>query len=411
MNCRRRQLLAGAGSLGIAGLSGCLGVLGDDDRSLSVTPAGTWYQSGCDARNTFAPDVAVPDRGTPVWNGGDASTIPPLVAGETTYTVGDSLTALHAATGDRRWQAELGSESPSPGLAQPAVTDERVVLASEGRLRSFARDDGSTQWDRPVDGIPTGPVTTTPDDRIGIVSVERPRADGSAGERPLFELVGVDLSSGETAWTTQFIASGTPPAIRDGRVYARGYAGDDRAVVRCVAVDGGAHVWDHELDNPRTPPVAADAGVLVGDAGSIAVVDPATGERRRSVDVTAREIRAIAVADGTVFALTADGLHAVSTADGTARWAVDGAPRANGLAVGREAVVAPIASDRFDLETNWPCVAAFDRRDGTVRWYHAVDDTFDPVVGAPVIAAGVVFVVTNTESGVTALGDLPPATE
>lgn len=56
-------------------------------------------------------------------------------------------------------------------------------------------------------------------------------------------------------------------------------------------------MWVHELDDPTTPPVAADAGVTIGDAGSIAVVDPTTGERLQSVDVTAREVRAIALGD------------------------------------------------------------------------------------------------------------------
>lgn len=71
-----------------------------------------------------------------------------------------------------------------------------------------------------------------------------------------------------------------------------------------------------------------------------------------------------------------------------------------------------MSSDEFDLDTSWPCIAVFSRSNGTVQWYHAIDDAFDPVISAPpVIADGAVFRMSNTRSGVTALGDLPPQGE
>jgi outer membrane protein assembly factor BamB len=406
MSWRRRRLLAGAGSVSVAALSGCLSLFGDDGRSLPEPPTGTWQQSGHDAGNTCASDVTVPDRGTPAWNGGSATTIPPLIDGGTVYSVGDGLTALDAETGDRRWGADFDGDSSSTLHTQPAVAGGHVLLGSEGRLRSFDPETGDERWGRAVEGAPIGPITVGPDEQLGIVPFERPRR----GEA-VIELVAFAVDSGETAWTAPILASvrTTPPAMFDGRVYAGGYTRDDTPILRCFGADDGGLVWERELADPTTEPIATEAGVLTGDGGDIAVHDPAEGERLASIEVTDREIRGIAVADGTAFVLAERGVIAVSIPDGSERWSVEGSPRADGLAVGRNAVVAPISSDAFDLDTAWPCIAAFDRGDGAIRWYHAIDERFDPAIGAPpVVADGAVFAMSNKRSGITALGDLPP---
>lgn len=83
--------------------------------------------------------------------------------------------------------------------------------------------------------------------------------------------------------------------------------------------------------------------------------------------------------------------------------------QSDGLAVGRDAVVAPVCPDSESLN---PSIAAFDRADGTLRWYYAIDEAFSPtVVAPPVLADGVVYAMSNTKNGVTALGDLPPRKE
>lgn len=402
MNWRRRRVLAYAVGSGTTAVSGCLGFRGDEDWSFAEPPTGTWQQSAHDARNTSASDVTVPDRGTRVWNAGDAETVPPLVAGETVYSVGDGLTALDARTGEQQWQTARDSELPRTLVTQPAVTEEHVLLGTEGRLVSFDPRDGSEQWQRSTDGVPIGPITVAPDRRLGVVLFERPEQ----GE-PVLELVAFAVSSGKTEWTAPIRASGRtmPPAVCDGRIYASGYARDETPILRCFEAETGALVWERELDDPATPPIATADRLFVGDGGDVIAYDPSGGERLTTVDVTDREISAIAVADGSVFVLAHDGLSAVSVPGGTERWSVDGHPEANGLAVGRNTVVAPIVSDVFDLDTSWPCIGAFDRADGELRWYHAIDDTFDPAIGAPpVIADGAVFVLTNTRSGVTALG-------
>ena len=407
MSRRRRQLLAEAGGLGLLALSGCASPLhGDDDRSLPNPPAGTWRQSGHDARNTSVSDVSVPDRGGVAWSGGDAATMPPLFHGGTVVSAGDGLTALDAETGDRRWRITFDGDSPAASLAQPAVAGGHLLVGSEGWLRSLDPDDGSEQWTRAIEGAPIGPVTVAPEEGVGIVPFERPPAG-----QPVVELVAFDIASGDTEWTAPLLVSvrTTPPAVLDGRVYAGGYARDETPIARCLDAGDGELVWERELADPTTPPVATDEGIAVGDAGSVVVYDPTDGERLASIDVTDREISALAAGEGTGFVLSTDGLAAVSLPGGSERWSVAGDPSADGVAVGRNAVVAPMSSEAFDLDTAWPCIAAVDRRDGTVRWVHAIDDRFDPAIGAPpVLADGAVLAVSNARSGVTALGDLPP---
>jgi outer membrane protein assembly factor BamB len=404
MSWNRRRLLAATGS--IVALSGCLNLLEDDDRALPESPTGTWQQAGHDAQNTSVSDVTVPDRGTPAWNGGGATTIPPLVDGETVYAAGDALTALDAKTGDQQWQTEFDDESSRVSHPQPAIAGEHILLASEGQLRSFDIEDGSERWREPIEGAPIGPITVDPDNELGIVTFERPKT----GEA-VMELVAVAVSSGATEWTAPLLASvrTTPPAIFDNRIYAVGYTHDETPITRCLEADSGDLLWERELDDPATPPIATEDGIVVGDGGGLIAYDPAGGKRLASMDIGGREIRGIAVDDGTAFVLSDDGLVALSISDGSEHWSIEGDPHADGLTVGRNSVVAPLTGDTFDLDTPWPCIAAFSRSDGATQWYYAIDESFDPAIGAPpVIADGAVFAMSNKRSGITALGDLPP---
>lgn len=407
MSWTRREALACA--VGVCATAGCLGRSGDEGRPLPETPTGTWHQSGHDAGNTAVSAVTVPDRGTPAWSGGGAETIAPLVVGKTVYAVGDGLTALDAQSGERRWHTDLGLEPPAPSVTRPAVAGDHLLVGTKERLVSIDTADGSQRWERSIAGFPIGPMAATPDHKMGILTVERPAQD-----EPVIELVAFAVTTGEIEWTAPLRSSvvTSPPAVFDNRVYAAGYARTETPVLRCFEAETGKLAWERELSDPVTPPVATEAGVFVGDGSAVVVCDRSDGAQLASIDTTAGEVRAIAVADGVVFALAADGLSAVSVPGGSERWFRTGTPRQGGLAVGRETVVATISSERFDLETAWPCVAAFDRTDGATRWFHAFDDAFDPVIGAPpILADGAVFAMSNTRSGVTAFGDLPPRTD
>jgi len=405
MSWTRRRVLASVA--GVCAVSGCLGSAGDGDRPLPETPAGTWAQSGYDAQNTRAADVTVPDRGTPAWSGGSGS-ITPLVVDGTVYTVDDVLTALHARTGERKWQTDLDIEHSPNSATQPAVVDDTLLLASDSRLRSFDTADGSKRWERTITGSPDQPTTVAADRQMGFAFFRRPER----GERPT-ELVAFGIEAGETEWTAPLKAPGAPPAVFGDRVYVAGWKGPETQVLRCLRSADGTRVWEREIEERETPPVSTATGVLIGDGTDVAVYDHADGERSASIDGSVGQIRGLAVDDGTAFVLGDAGLSAVSVPDGSEQWSLSGGEssdyaQADGLAVGREAVVAPVFPD---TDTT-PSIAAFDRADGTPAWYYTVDDGWSPTIATPpVLADGAVFVTTNTKTGVTALGDLPPRTD
>lgn len=410
MNWTRRRTLTSLLGVATTALAGCLG---DDteNRALPETPTGTWHQSAHDTANTSVSDVSIPPRGTPAWRNGEADTIAPVVAGERLFSVDDKLRAFDTQTGDQQWQTDLGLDNPGTSVTMPAVTPEHVVLGVEGRIIAFARDDGSEQWDTPIEGVPLGPVTSAPDNQIGVLPIERPERNEAVGE-----LVGFELFTGEQRWTVPFRVSSqtAPPAVFDEHVFGVGYTEEDTPVIRAFRVTDGRIRWEQELDDPETPPVVTQSGLFVGDRG-VLLQYTHSGETLSSIagdSNNGASIEAIALADGTAFVLSENGLSAITVSSNERQWHVDATPQADGICVGRDSIVAPVSSDEFDLDTSWPCIAAFNRSDGAVQWYHAIDDAFDPVISAPpVIADGAVFTMSNTSSGVTALGDLSPSEE
>lgn len=400
MSWTRRQILASIA--GVCVVPGCLGSAGDNDRPLPGSVAGTWRQAGYDAQNTCATDVTIPDRGTPAWSGG-SGLIEPLVANETVYTVDDVLTALNARTGEQRWQIDLGIEESPNSATQPAVVDDHLVFASDSRLRSFNTADGSKQWERSITGLPDQPITVVSDQQMGFSFFTRPEQS-----EPPSELVGFKIESGKTEWTAPLRDLDAPPAVAGDYVYVAGWSGRETEVLRCLRLDDGELVWERELENRNTPPIGLGTNVLIADGTKINIYNQSDGKQLGSVGTPHGQIRAIAVDDGTAFVLSQSGLSAVSVPDGSEQWSRPEVEytQVDGLAAGRDTVVAPVF---LDSGPPTPSIAAFDRGDGTLRWYYAIDEAFSPaIVAPPVLADGVVYAMSNTESGVTALGDLPP---
>lgn len=409
MDWTRRRTLSSMLGVATATLAGCLG---DDieNRALPETPSGTWHQYAHDKANTSVSDVSIPPRGTPAWQNGEADTIAPVVADEQLFSVDDKLRAFETQSGDQLWQTNLGADIPRTGITVPAVTSEHVILGAKERILAFNREDGAEEWERVIEGFPLGPVTIDRDHRLGILPVERPKSDSAVGELITFE-----ISSGEQRWTAPLRVSPytVPSAIFTEQVFGVGYDEEETPVIRAFSLTNGQLRWEQDLSDPETPPVVTDSGVFIGDSGALYQLAH-SGESKKEVTGTENDaaFRAIAVAEETAFILSDNGLTAVSVPDGDRQWHFNATSQADGLCVGKDSIVAPVSSDEFNLDTSWPCIAAFSRSDGAVRWYHAVDDAFDPVISAPpVIADSAVFMMSNTRSGVTALGDLPPQEE
>lgn len=382
---RRQFLVAGAGAL--AALAGCLG---GPDRALPERPTGSWRQHAHDARNTGSSDAAAPPRGTPAWDSGEAHVAAPLVEDGTVYSVGNEATAVDARTGEYRWETELEGSADDA----PALTDDALVVAADRQVRGLDREDGSALWERSLPTPVTDPVTLS--------------ADGSTALVPLADtgLVALDADTGDRLWTDGLRGTHAPATDGDD-VYVTGYRSDgDAGILRSIARGDGSQRWEVGLDGPDTSPVVLDEGLLVADEGTLAVHAREDGARRRTVADVGGGVRIPpAVDDGTAYVATGDDeLAAVSLADGSVEWRRDHYVT-TGLAVGREAVVAPVE----DLpEAGLPGLVAFERPDGSVRWEKGIEGFDARVSTPPTLADGAVFYASNESVGVVALGDLPP---
>ncbi|QKY20998.1 PQQ-binding-like beta-propeller repeat protein [Halolamina sp. CBA1230] len=390
---RRRAFLATAVGAAAA-LAGCSSGTG---RELPSTPDGDWTHHAHDARNSGAATVGVPPRGTPAWDRGAAGSATPLVDGDAVYSVADSATALEARTGEELWATEL----PATADRTPVLTDDLLVVAADDRLLALDRADGEERWNvglpRPAD------AALTVDPASETITVPLAGRRGAAG------LVAYD-TAGERLWADDTLAA-RATAIDGDAVSVTGYLQDgNTGVLRRLSVTDGGRQWERELDGPDTAPVVADAGVLVGDGGTLALHDPADGERVRTLGTFGDRIpETPAVADGTAFVTSSEGdLVAVEIDEGTERWRrAVGVVAGTGVGVGRDAVVASVT----DLpEGDLAGIAAYERDDGAPRWEHEIEGFDASPSTAPVLAEGAVFYASNESDGVVALGDLPPAT-
>lgn len=381
---RREFLVVGGATLTV--LAGCFG---GPSRSLPEIPTGQWRQHAQNSQNTSATNVSVPARANPAWDEGEAHMAAPLVDDGTVFSVAGEATALSADSGDQQWETDLSS---SPDHT-PALTDEHLIVAGDEEIVGLTRADGTEDWSHTLSRIATGAVTVTKEPPNAVVPVGDDR------------LVAVDHRTGEKQWERPIVAARTP-AIADGTVYVTGYRDEsDTGVLRALSATDGSDDWDTELDTPDTDPIFVDGEILVGDAGTLAVHDPADGTRLRTLGTFGEQIEATpAVADGTAYVASGESsgeLLAVSVTDGTIEWRVEVQVTAGtGISVGEDAVVAPV--------TDLPGVAAFERGDGTRRWEHTIEG-FDAAASTPaVLADGAVFYASNESLGVVALGDLPP---
>lgn len=197
---------------------------------------------------------------------------PPIVAGGRVFvTTFIEAFCFDAASGEQRWR---GPEMD--GVGGPPTVAEGYVLVTTGgfdgvdpHLRAFDAATGDPVW-RYDTGGESDATPAVGDGRVFVTSTEGLHA--------------VDLDSGTEAFVVSDAATDAgSPAVADGTVYA---VRDAEAATELVAVaaDDGTVRW-------RTTVERGDAGVD----------------------------RVPVVADGTVYALTKDGLAALDTQDGSVR--------------------------------------------------------------------------------------------
>ena len=399
MRWTRRGMLASMA--GVCGLSGCLA---SPDRALPTAPTGRWNQSRRDAQNTAASDVRVPERGTLAWDGGSGRMLS-VVADQTVYTVDDAdgLTALDAQTGERRWQTALDIDPAEPVNVSGAIIDTQLVVATTDTLHSFNTADGNERWSRELRGQASSISTTgIPGQQLGLIDFTY---------RQNYYIVAFGAESGDIKWSDSALRmGGRGLAVFGDHVYATGLSETANEVIRCLRLDTGELLWQHDIgtQDQYSTPVCSPTGVLLGEGTDIIVYDHTDGTQRAAVELPHGRIGSIAVADGIAYVLSASGLSAVSVPDGSEQWSLRRDPGRQfvrgPLAVGRAAVVAPVYMDSLGC----PSVVAFETTDGTQRWQFTLGDDFCGTIWSqPVLADGAVFIDTNLHT-VAALGDLSP---
>jgi len=406
INMNRRQYLVAAGTGSIAAVAGCLG--GRADRSLPETPTGSWPQDRHDEANTGNADTTVPPRGNHAWTSEEFTRWKPVAADGEVYigNVGAGsdgppvIVALNARDGSERWRVTLDNETSHYASA---ILEELLVAAYGNQVIAVDRESGNQEWAATLSGtIFFSKITSVPEKSLVLVPFASRDSNG---------LVAFD-ATGEQLWSAPLRRSAVDaPAVWGESIYVA--SGSE---LRRLNIADGTEDWTRDVGDVPLGPSVTTEGVVVAAGGDLTVHDPMTGEQKRRLDGYDSDrvsgARGVAVAGGTAYWLTHDKLAAVTVADGAVEWRLDTTARQDGFCVGRETVVAPVRYDEFDLETEydgWPTIAAFDRETGDTRWFYSIDGFDVGFTTPPVLVDGAVYFVSNTISGVGALGDVSPA--
>ena len=331
----RRRLLAAAGVVGAAGAVGAGGWalatrcqplvdpqwsyvgrrrLGPTVRSGNdlLLPEGYGVTGDTDHRLAAVEPFSAQVQWTVVAEGGGFGV--PVRVDDTVYvgTGLDTVRALDADTGDRRWVYDPGGREEHGGGAwgQPLVTDDRVL--------------------------------------VGVSHSTDPNADPTDPDEFTHRVVALDREDGTEAWATT--VSGqvwTGPVLASGVVVAAARPGTLYGLDPAT----GEPLWELSLPDRVTQPlseVADGALAVVADDGTVAFVDVPDATIRRTRKPV-RDATSLARSGDTLYVGGADGrVAALSTGvdgeivaeTGAPRWTYDAGVPVDGVAVAGETVFA-----------------------------------------------------------------------
>ncbi|WP_136717791.1 halocyanin domain-containing protein [Halorientalis salina] len=229
------------------------------------------------------------------------------------------LRAYDADSGNREWNFETESYPPTP----PAVGGG-TVIAGSGSHEVHARDaaTGDRRWTADLGSAATGVALTSGDGDTGTVYV---------GCHDYY-LYAFDAETGDRQWRTRTRGTVSPPAVGDGVVYAAnlgavgGVDDDDGDEVLTRAVHGfdaasGDPQWTVELgqwQDPGQTPADVHTAPLLTD-GTVYVPENRTRDPHRLQAVTGERARTRTESgDAKTAATTSDADGAGFTAIGTA---------------------------------------------------------------------------------------------
>ena len=350
---------------------------------------------------------------------------PSQTATATSGATTERTTTTQRTTSETVTQTETSTPTVNRRLSTAGTWTQFQFAASKTGANTEATavpDDGSVYWKRPKGGMPIL-------DGRRVYAVERHRDRSLLVQRALetgekertFEtgggsqtnwvaasddavfaptesgVISVDPATWTENWTAELLdAPAYGPTVSEGTVYvSAGSFVDDAGVVAAIDQATGERKWEHEVRNAS--PVAADGDRVFYAVGSdLLAVDAESGETkwRRSSDSTVKAHPILA--GNRVFSVDQHAVRCSNRTDGTVVWthSVEGGT-ANGLAAdGRGHIV--YADDEG--------VGALDAATGTRQWRSDVGLAVTPSAGAEAIYVGTVrgpsqFVALDPESG------------
>ncbi|WP_331234674.1 outer membrane protein assembly factor BamB family protein [Natronorarus salvus] len=348
----RRSVLAAFCGL----LVGSATIDGDGVAGASEDPSGT--DPGRSGATADGPTIDDPTERW--WRDGTATSVPTLADGAAfVATEAGELLSLDTADGEERWSLPV-----SEGIeGAPATDGDAVYLAVGEELVAVDAGTGDERWRYALDG----PATSSPVVADGTVYVSdgRTHAVSTDGER-------------------RFRVDGTAPAATDGAVFVV----DDG--VRARSANDGEERW-HADPAPGIVAVSATGrAVLAWSETEAFVLDPDTGEERRSI--WGDGIEGVATDGETVTVGSRSGLFSDGPDGG---WEVIKEPRFRGPLLAGDRVY---ATNTHEGGRRAPALYAFEAETGVERWSLSNVDAHG-------LAVGDGSLLVSTADGIGAFGD------
>ncbi|MEZ0539076.1 outer membrane protein assembly factor BamB family protein [Fibrella arboris] len=302
------------------------------------------------------------------------------------YIAGQSLYALDAATGNKRWTYSIPGPSTSFSEGNPTVTNGVVYcvghsfpISNQNSLNAINAATGTLKWQvTNVGNFMSGPP---------VVANDLVYISGGAF------VYALDTNTGTVRWKANPFGTNDTgnPAVANGLVYVTSYS-------KCMAFDAitGALKWTFTMDTDshfRTP-IISGGSLYVGSGGTYYALDATTGASKWMVKMSAGSYATDppVVVDGVGYVGDVNGnLQAIDPATGMSKWTKTGLMFPYMPSVGKSLLyVATINPFR---------IVAVSVADGSTKWEVKLPDFSS---GSPTLSNGTVY-VGNQQKGLYAI--------
>jgi outer membrane protein assembly factor BamB len=313
-----------------------------------------------------------------------------------------ALIALRAEDGDLRWQASVDAVG---GTSVGATLGEDVLYSASRDAFAVAKYDGALLWHTPLAGLAGEPLALTG----GVLLVPRlGYTQRDTNGHPVLQVAArvdaIQARTGEVVWRSLDTAG---QVVTNGGI-AYGRSNDLTRLIALRVLDGTVRWRSDPLGGGQVgaPIVAGDTVYAATLTGDVVALRTADGTLRWKVHLVDRNIGALVVSDGNVYASLSDpraqqgnppkntdsALVALRASDGTQVWRIPTGGRSLGTPTAMSGVLYVSDGDGF---------SARRATDGTLLWHVRSTDIAPALAcscpqqpnatAAPVVADGHVF--------------------